>query len=128
MKAEMDARFDGSFRQFIDWMEETFKAPDDMRVRVRIGAFAQELPAPPSPQVFSREALKLASISGVSGAVLTGRQAEEIIGAIFKLTQSNQKINAIKLLREKSGLGLKEAKDFIEALPNKPTFEEEIPF
>ncbi len=34
------------------------------------------------------------------------------------LLQNNQKIDAIKLVRSKTGLGLKEAKDYVETFPN----------
>jgi hypothetical protein len=35
---------------------------------------------------------------------------------ILELVKSNQKIAAIKLYREKTGVGLKEAKDYVESL------------
>ncbi len=38
---------------------------------------------------------------------------------ILALVQGQQKIQAIKLYREKAGVGLKEAKDFVEALAAK---------
>ncbi len=38
------------------------------------------------------------------------------LGEIERLTQNGQKINAIKLLREQTGLGLKEAKDAVDAI------------
>lgn len=37
-------------------------------------------------------------------------------GEIVSLLQAGKKIDAIKLYRQKTGVGLKEAKDFIEAL------------
>ena len=38
------------------------------------------------------------------------------LGEIERLTRNGQKINAIKLLREQTGLGLKEAKDAVDAI------------
>ena len=54
---------------------------------------------------------------------LTDDQRSQILDAI----RSHQKIEAIKLYREWTGLGLKESKDFIEALTDRlvkddPTF------
>lgn len=40
----------------------------------------------------------------------------ELLGQIKNLLQRNQKIYAIKLLREQRNLGLKEAKDYVEAV------------
>jgi hypothetical protein len=36
------------------------------------------------------------------------------------LLERDQKITAIKLVREASGMGLKEAKDWVESLPSRP--------
>ncbi|NJK43870.1 MAG: hypothetical protein HC933_05910 [Pleurocapsa sp. SU_196_0] len=38
---------------------------------------------------------------------------------LLELIRSNQKIEAIKLYREQTGLGLKEAKDAVEALERR---------
>ena len=52
---------------------------------------------------------------------LTELQTEEIATALA----AGQKIQAIKLYREYTGTGLKEAKDFVEAL--EPTLRKEDP-
>lgn len=46
--------------------------------------------------------------------------AEEVPADIAKLARQGKKIEAIKLLRERTGCGLKESKDRIEALPGVP--------
>ncbi|HEU5086057.1 MAG TPA: ribosomal protein L7/L12 [Roseiflexaceae bacterium] len=40
--------------------------------------------------------------------------------AVAQLLARGNKIEAIKLVRERTGWGLKEAKDYVEALPNAP--------
>jgi hypothetical protein len=49
----------------------------------------------------------------------TAPEPGTIEAEILGLVQSNKKIQAIKLYRERSGVGLKEAKDFVEALAAK---------
>ena len=50
--------------------------------------------------------------------VVTGVHASQPFSdAVMQAARSGNKIEAIKLLREQTGLGLKEAKDAIEALP-----------
>jgi len=44
----------------------------------------------------------------------------EVEAAARKLVEKDQTIHAIKLVREASGMGLKEAKDWVEALPHRP--------
>jgi DNA-directed RNA polymerase subunit RPC12/RpoP len=55
-----------------------------------------------------------ASIEAVipGSAAITAEQMAEI----RRLTQAGEKINAIKLVRQLTSLGLKEAKDFVEAI------------
>lgn len=71
-------------------------------------------PQPPAPQVFiaapttSRSAPATSAMSTVSGLT------PPVIAEIDRLVAAGQKINAIKMLRDHSGLGLKEAKDRIE--------------
>lgn len=40
----------------------------------------------------------------------------EVLEEVHALIAANRKIDAIRLVRESSGLGLKEAKDFVETL------------
>jgi Ribosomal protein L7/L12 C-terminal domain len=56
-----------------------------------------------------------ATVSGMPQSVPPGVKA-----AARKLVEDAQKIHAIKLVREASGMGLKEAKDWVEALPHRP--------
>lgn len=126
MKVSMDARFDGSFLQFKAWMEEVFKNPDDMRVRVIVGTFGsmpKEEIHERTPAV-SKEAAKLSTMSHG----LKPQDAEKLLGQICELIRADNKIGAIKYLREGTHLGLKEAKDFVEAVPAILTYEDDIPF
>jgi ribosomal protein L7/L12 len=133
MKAQLDARFDGSFKQFCEWIQETFKNPDDLRVRVVVGNFDLREEVVVEHTTFSNEAQKLHALPGVAVA-LSLPQAEALLKAIRKVqrsTRGDSRIQAIKMLREKTHIGLKEAKDFIESLPPPPPGkddEDEIPF
>lgn len=124
MKAQVDARFDGSFKQLVEWMTQTFKNPDDMRVRVIVGNFpmVNEVIPPPEPE-YSPHAHKLKNLSGTK---LSLAEAEDAIKKFQRIAKNDSKINAIKVCREVSGMGLKEAKEFVEALP--PYKDDEIPF
>lgn len=129
MKVQMDARFDGSFEQFVAWMQETFKNPSDMRCRVVVGNFAlineivkEEKPEPK----YSPEAHKLQNIA--TGSKLTLREAEDVVKKTYQAMKSTGRLQAIKALREATSLGLKEAKDFVESLPARKPEDEEIPF
>lgn len=51
-----------------------------------------------------------------AGLVATIRHAQETTQEVQKLVAKGRKIEAIKILREKSGLGLKEAKDLVDRL------------
>lgn len=130
MKSHMDARFDGSFAQFIEWMNEVFKNPDSLRVRVIVGTVPLREEIVPSERVktYSKEVREL---NRVAGGRISLVEAEAVMVKIWK-AMPHMKIEAIKLVREHvSGIGLKEAKDFVEALPEKPSNpdpEDEIPF
>ena len=50
------------------------------------------------------------------GLMATIRNAQETSQEVQKLVAKGRKVEAIKILREKSGLGLKEAKDFVDRL------------
>ena len=49
-------------------------------------------------------------------AAAADQPANELDDEVLELLQSGQKISAIKLHRERTGVGLKEAKDAVEAL------------
>ena len=62
-----------------------------------------------------------AAMASGGGTVVTGGQASaqptgDTLGQVALLMKTNQKIQAIKVLREASPIGLKEAKDAVEAL------------
>ena len=44
---------------------------------------------------------------------------DQLPASVLQAIQSGNKIEAIKLLREQTGLGLKEAKDAVEAMPKR---------
>jgi len=50
------------------------------------------------------------------GLAATMQRAQEMSEEVRRLAAKGQKIEAIKLLREKSGIGLKEAKDLVDRL------------
>nr|WP_178130567.1 ribosomal protein L7/L12 [Reyranella sp. CPCC 100927] len=52
------------------------------------------------------------------GASMTMAAADSVVRA---MVARGEKIEAIKMVREMTGLGLKEAKDYVEALPNAPS-------
>jgi ribosomal protein L7/L12 len=51
-----------------------------------------------------------------AGLVATLRQAQEMSDEVQKLAKKGRKIEAIKLIRERTGMGLKEAKDLVDRL------------
>ncbi len=126
MKAQIEARFDGSFKQFAEWMETTFKNAADLRVRVIIGSFPLVNEIIPTPKVHSEHAQKLAAIST---AKLTYDEAEDVVAKVWRVCLKANKIAGIKELREVTALGLKEAKEYVESLyANPPKVEDDIPF
>lgn len=46
------------------------------------------------------------------------RETQKIDPEVIKALSQNRKIEAIKLVREKTGMGLKEAKEYVESLEN----------
>jgi len=50
------------------------------------------------------------------GLAATIQRAQQMSDEVRQLAARGQKVEAIKLLREKSGLGLKEAKDLVDRL------------
>ncbi|MDD5303801.1 MAG: 50S ribosomal protein L7/L12 [Elusimicrobia bacterium] len=72
---------------------------------------------------FGVKAAAAAPAAAVGGAAPAGAAAEEKTEFTVVLTGAGaQKINVIKVVRELTGLGLKEAKDLVEAAP-KPVKE-----
>jgi len=50
------------------------------------------------------------------GLIATIRHAQDVSDEVKKLVKQGKKIEAIKLIREQTGLGLKEAKDLVDRL------------
>jgi len=57
-----------------------------------------------------------AIVPPASGLAATIQRAQEMSEEVRRLATTGKKIEAIKLLREKSGLGLKEARDLVDRL------------
>ena len=49
-----------------------------------------------------------------AGLVATLRRAQEMSDEVKKLVKNGRKVEAIKLIREQTGMGLKEAKDLVD--------------
>ncbi len=60
--------------------------------------------------------LRPPSSLGVPSSPRTPGLAPDVAQQVQSLMAANRKIDAIKLVRESTGLGLKEAKDFVETL------------
>jgi ribosomal protein L7/L12 len=56
------------------------------------------------------------SVPTPAGLVATIRHAQETSEEVQKLVKKGQKIEAIKLIREQTGMGLREAKDLVDRL------------
>jgi hypothetical protein len=127
MKSDIDARFEGTVEQFIAWVSETFKNPGDMRVKAVVGNSGCEVGEPRKPThiTLSADAKRLVQEHQVHEG-----DAEGLIKGIRAMVRKNNNIGAIKWLRERTKLGLKEAKDFVESLPKEPAGvgDEESPF
>ena len=114
-KATMSCAFEGSYAQFHEWMTMTFRHPNVLKVKVSVGQKAEpEETNPPIDPLLSALPSRLRSL--VEGLTMTLETARNI----DCMVRSGQKIQAIKAMREATGMGLKEAKDFVEALPTIP--------
>lgn len=117
-RARLHCTFEGSFTDFCEWMAETFKSPEGIRVSVLVGE------APPVTLTLEeRKNKSLVEICARFPAplhpfIIDGSLDEHTAMDIWQLTNNpNMKIQGIKLVREKTGIGLKEAKDLYESLP-----------
>jgi ribosomal protein L7/L12 len=121
-RAKLYATFDGSFEQFTTWMHETFKNPNGVRLMVALG----EGPPPAVKQeeltdVEKREVVAQQLPKPFYEHIHNGRLDAKSAREIWAMTRTpSMKILGIKTLREKTGLGLKEAKDLFESLPVMP--------
>lgn len=105
MKLSLRMNFDGSFEEFVTWMQSTFKDPSQLRlsVKVSIGDSEPEVPESEVSQVLGR----------LGGYVSLGER-DRIIMECMRHVGDRNKIAAIKCVRVGTGCGLKEAKDFVE--------------
>lgn len=119
MEAKLNCTFKGSYAQFLTWMTETFKNPDLLQISVTVGDAQMTTVSsgtPMAPPVKDPIPKTLRRYIGLAGSSMTEADARIILG----MTAKGQKIEAIKVVRDKTGLGLKEAKDLVEAFPNIP--------
>ena len=126
MKTEFGFKFEGTFQEFVTWMGETFKNPADLQLSIQMGAVPQQVRVVHPPEVFgpssSTEDPKFRAFLGLllnfnpDNEFAAGRRAEMAThyNAIKNQLAMGNKIHAIKIIREATGLGLKEAKDFVE--------------
>ena len=71
--------------------------------------------------LFSLLALRASTRSGAATVPAAPRSVPpEVETKARALLERDQKIHAIKIVREATGMGLKEAKDWVEALPSRP--------
>lgn len=106
MNIKLEVEYEGNLQGLIEFLENTFKEPNALVLKVSVGSTKG-----PSP----REAL-------VRGLLKKWERSDERIeaaflanlDAIFAHMKADQKISAIKQLREATGTGLKEAKDAVE--------------
>ena len=138
MKVDIDARFEGSVEQFIAWVNDTFKNPNDLMVKAVVGNATRPMLGPrvseiEVPAFVSKPARHLVKTYGIPE-----HDASNLVAELYGFLKQYNKIAAIKHARERMAhlgagisLGLKEAKDFVEALPAeppKPEADDEIPF
>ncbi|MFK3677762.1 ribosomal protein L7/L12 [Microbacterium sp. NPDC090218] len=71
-------------------------------------------PKLPEPQVFTPSPTTARSATASSATTTVSGLTSDVVAEIDRLVAAGQKIHAIKLYRERSGVGLKEAKDRID--------------
>jgi ribosomal protein L7/L12 len=74
------------------------------------------VPLSEAREVVERIGKEAAIVAPAPGLVETIQRAQQMSEEVRRLAARGQKVEAIKLLREKSGLGLKEAKDLVDRL------------
>lgn len=121
MKAQMSVRFEGSYQQFCEWVRQVFRNPDDLMVHVTIGNAPPSSVTPPPVQEPGKGVLQLL---GLCNRKLSLPEAESVIQSTLMTLNAGNKLDAIKAVRKATGLGLMEAKDFVEALQRA----DELPF
>lgn len=71
-------------------------------------------PKLPEPQVFTPSPTTARSLPASSAASTASGLTPQVVAEIDRLIGAGQKIQAIKLFRDRTGVGLKEAKDRVE--------------
>jgi len=126
MKAEIYVKFEGTYEELLAWAPTVFKDPTKIPVRVQFGEGQAPKEAPhkkaasepplfrPSDELTGRY-MRLRSASGYPETDNLNQ-----ISNLIEILRAGDKINAIKAVRLYTGLDLKEAKDFVEALAEDP--------
>ena len=109
-----EIHFEGTLPELVEWLHNTFRNPEDVKI---VGTIHPKGPkAPP-------EHLLIQVMKKRCDRLLTEKQADEIV----TLLRRGMKIAAIKATREFSGLGLKDAKDFVECSAVQDYVARELP-
>jgi ribosomal protein L7/L12 len=74
------------------------------------------LPLAEAKEAVETIAREEAIVAPAPGLIATIQRAQQMSEEVRRLASAGRKVEAIKLLREKSGLGLKEAKDLVDRL------------
>ncbi len=104
MKTKMNVCFEGSLAEFNEYIENTFRDTSKLCLTVTI---TDKLIPNPLRQL-------MCEIQRNNSNISEDRLQMRLEDALLTFRQGN-KIDAIKMIREISGLGLKEAKDFVES-------------
>lgn len=105
-KISLNLRYEGTFEGFVNWVQETFKHPEQLpiRVTVQIGEGEEAKPVDTWYQTF---------LTAFPQCRPNPHLREQINEVREKIVQG-QKIEAIKALRAFTGASLMEGKDFVE--------------
>lgn len=127
MKTTISATFEGTPSQFMKWVEETFKNPEALQLKVTIGTAPTtngQTPAfePVDPSLsrfppLAQAVLMRASQRLPGAAYVSEDNVLDVLTGAGLLYRRGDKIGAIKHIRSHhpGNPGLKEAKDFIES-------------
>lgn len=105
MKLSLRMKFDGSFEEFVTWMQNTFKDPSQLRLSVNVSIGDSETEVPESEE---------SQVLGKLGGFIPLKERDRILMECERHVGDGNKIAAIKCVRVGTGCGLKEAKDFVE--------------
>lgn len=121
-KGNVSIEYTGTVADFMAWLETTFKDYKDLPIHVR--TWTPEGPATPVGTEERYPAFRAEIADLATRGHITTERVEAAFGDILTMVRSEQKINAIKEARALAQIGLKEAKDWVEAIAAKlPTVD-----